>query len=652
MTGSPATSTQAEGTEIPSAWGDKELAIYESLTRQSVPALLLKRARETPDAVAYRYKDLGIWKELTWAGLWERAEAIAMGLAELGLRRGDRMAVMADPCIEWPLSDFAGLGLGAIVYGIYPTSSPQELHYQLDHGGARFFVAENQEYVDKILAVVDQLPRIERIIVADTRAIWAYKDERLISFAEVEELGREAARHRPGWFESSVRAVDVDDPAAIVYTSGTSGNPKGATVSHRAMCAFSCSQLPFPQVRDKPNRTVSALPLAHLLERSMTVVVPLISNTIVHIGESGADPAETLTEVAPTTHVTVPRNWEKLASRVLVMVETSSPFKQWVFRTATKIARRHIEARWEGKVPLWLRAAYRVAWLAAFRSVLEKTGMLKLRLGVTSAAPMPPEVMTLWQMWGIDLREGYGQTEVGWISIQDRPFPRPGTVGKPFPWMTVKLGRDNEILVRPRAPFLGYWRDPEASEPLVGPKLAPTGDVGIRAENGDLKIIDRKKDIVITSGGKNLSPLQIENAIKGSPYISEAIVFADQRKYPTALIEIDFDTVSEWARSRGVIYTGFTSLARHPEVRKLIDGEIAKANQQLARVEQVKRFTILDQEFDPEAEDDPVTPTRKVRRRQMAERFKAEIEAMYEADRDRERIGEVVGVGGTERRAA
>lgn len=626
---------------LASPWSDDVLDLFAEATDATIPAKLLSKAAAYPDDVAYRFKHFGVYEEMTFTELVDDVAAVCLGLVSLGLERGDRMAIMADPCIEWPISDLAGMSAGAIVYGVYPTSSVTELQYLLDHGGATVFVAENQEYVDKVLEVADALPALRHIIVADTRALWAYEDPRLIPLDEVRRLGRERQQRRPHEFAALVRGGDPDDPAAIVYTSGTSGMPKGATITHRAVCSFASTWLPFPEIRGGQHRVVSALPLAHLLERSMTVVSPLLMDVVVHFGESAEDLPATLREVAPTIYVTVPRYWEKFASQILVSVQTSTRFKRRVFDLAARVARRYVDARHEGRSGTpWLRLAYRLGWWAAFRPVLEKVGFLKLRVGVTAAAPMPPEVMNLWHKLGVDLREGYGQTEIGWISVQAEAFPQPGTVGRPYPWMTVELDEDNEILVACQTPFHGYWRDREATAASTDGDFVRTGDVGEITAEGELKIVDRKKDIVITAGGKNLSPLQIESALKASPYISEVIVFADGRKYPVALVELDFETVSEWARANGVVYTGFTGLARNDQVNDLIAREVAAGNSHLARVEQVKRFAILDQEFDPESEDDPVTPTRKVKRRQMYERFKEVIEGLY-ADADLERIAAV-----------
>lgn len=614
---------------LQSPWPDSVVTVFEEATSLSIPARLVRKCLEKPDRVVYRHKRFGIYEEMTWRQFRDNVEFVCLGLMELGFERGQRMAIMADPCIEWPIADVGGLSAGGIVYGIYPTSSLSELQYVMRQGGARFFVAENQEYVDKILQVADSLPDLSQIIVADTRAIWAYDDPRLTTFSKVLETGRARREREPQLFERLVAEIDPDEPAAIVYTSGTSGPPKGATLSHRAVCSFSCTWLPFPEFNAPGQRAVSALPLAHLLERSMTVVSPLLMDLVVYIGDSTETLHETLYEAAPTFYMTVPRYWEKFASQVVVAVETSTWFKRRTFGWAMKLGRRYIERLWEDRASTLLKTLYRIAWWVAFRPVLDKVGFSKLRGGVTAAAPIPPEIMTLWQIWGVNLREGYGQTEIGWVTLQFEPFPKPGNVGKPFPWMNVEFEEDGELMIESLAPFLGYWDDPSATESITRGSKVLTGDVGEVTPDGNLKIIDRKKDIVITSGGKNLSPLQIESALKGSPYISEAIVFADGKKYPVALIEIDFDTVSDWARANGVLYAGFSSLAAHAEVRELVDREVARANEELARVERVKRFRILMQEFDPESEGDPVTPTRKIRRQQMYERFMDEIEEMY-----------------------
>ncbi|GIX46135.1 MAG: long-chain-fatty-acid--CoA ligase [Candidatus Tectimicrobiota bacterium] len=636
-----------------------EREVYATLRRKTAPLVLLERAAATPTAVAYRAKKRGIYHERTWAQLRDLVAACALGLQHLGLRRGERLAIMGEACEEWMLTDLAAQALGAITYGIYPTASPAELAYQLRDGGAAIFVAEDQEYVDKVWPLLGQLPALRWVVVIDATALFLYAHPRLITFAELLRRGKEALAQQPEAFEAHVRALDPRDPAFIVYTSGTTGDPKGALVRHGAHLAAAYTLLDhYPQLRQRPHRTVVFLPLCHVLGRDVAITLPLLSRLVPHYGERRAELVQTLFEVAPTVLFLVPRYLQKFAAQVLVGIENSTPLKRRLYRLALQAGRRYVRRRWQGQAggaaALWY-AFWR--WLV-FRPMLAKLGLDKLALALSGGAALPPEVMALWQIYGVDLVEIYGQTETGGAIISGQPagFPRPGNVGVPPRGWQVRLDFQGEILVRGEDLFAGYWGKPQATrEVLDAEGWLHTGDVGAWDERGQLRIIDRARDFLVTAGGKTLSPTAIENLLRASPYISEAVVFGHQRKYLTALIEIDYDTVSDWARLHNVPYTGFTSLATRPEVQALIQAEVDKANAQLARVEQIKAFRILPQELDPEAEGEPVTPTRKVKRQQMYDKFKALVESMYSREEEAllaAHLGEVLEAAAGQRRSA
>jgi long-chain acyl-CoA synthetase len=607
--------------------------LVELARRSTIPGLLVQRAQQSPGKVAYRYKDLGIYQELTWSRLRERVEAVCLGLVALGLRKGDRVAIMGDTCIEWVLADLGAQALGAIVYGVYPTSSPSEVLYLMQNGGARVFIAENQEHLDKVLAVADRLPALERIIVADTRALFMYSDPRIMTFEQLEELGHQAGRRHPQLFLQLVSAVEPSDPAIIVYTSGTTGPPKGAVVSHSALLSGAAGLcLAVPELLRGHHRSVSVLPLAHIFERLMTIGLPLLIDLEVHIGEGIEEYAQTLFEVSPTFIGTVPRYWEKFASQVLIGIENSSLVKRWAYELAIAVARRRLERRWDGRDSRLLALLHHIGWLLVFRPILDKLGLMRVRVALTGAAPIPDRVQALWQMWGVDLRNGYGQTECGGLlTAQQRRFPKPGTAGRSVAGSEVRLAEDGEVLFRGPSVFSGYWQDPvKTAEVLDKEGWVHTGDVGEWTSEGELRLVDRKKDIIVTAGGKNISPTEIETLLKASPYISEAVVFGEGRRYLTALIEIDYDNCAEWARQHDIPFTGFSSLIARPELQKLIEQEVERANAHLARVEQVKYFRIIPKELDPEEEGEPVTPTRKVKRRLMYEKFRELVESMYQ----------------------
>ncbi len=628
------------------------LSRIAGLRARTAPGLLAMHARTKPGAVAFRSKHLGLYRERTWRDYTVLAGHAARGLAALGLARGERIAIMGDACEEWVIIDQGAQALGAIVYGIYPTASIAELEFQMVDGGATIFVAENQQYVDKILPIVERLPRLRHIVVIDTTAMFAYTHPMIASYSALlaEPLTDDAAL---ALFERCAADLNPADPAFIVYTSGTTGHPKGALITHGhhlAACATLVEH--YPSLALKSHRTVVYLPLCHILGRDVAVTLPLISGVVPHFGEHVEALGETFFEVAPTLLFTVPRYLQKFASQVLVGVGSSSPAKRAVYEWAMGIGRRHARERWEGRHAT--NIAYEVARALAFKPLLNKLGLDQLELVIAGGAAMPTDTTALWQIWGVNVVELYGQTEEAGalISGQPSPFPRPGNVGTPATGVDIKLDGDGQILVRTLDHFEGYWQNEAATREVLGEDgWIRTGDVGewmrsahagLGERGASLRLIDRSRDFIVTAGGKTLSPSFIENILRSSPYVGEAIVFGHQRKYLTALIEIDFDTVADWARAHGIVYTGFTNLIESPRVVQLVQGEVDKANAQLARVETIKAFRILPKALDPEEEGEPVTPTRKVKRTLMYQRFEALIESMYD-DREERLVAEGAG---------
>jgi long-chain acyl-CoA synthetase len=616
----------------------------EELRLRSAPALLAERARIEPAGIAYRATRLGLYREQTWGGYAREVARVAHGLLSLGVAPGERVAIMADVCEEWLLADQGAQAIGAIVYGIYPTASAEELAYQMTDGGAVVFVAEDQEYVDKVLAVADRLPELRWIVVVDESAMLGYEDRRLTTFARLQQMG---GAPDAGELDALARRIEPDAPAFIVYTSGTSGLPKGALVSHgRHLAAASNLLTHFPTLVERPHRTVAYLPLCHILGRDIAVTLPLLSRLVPHIGEEVDDLPRTLFEVAPTVLFTVPRYLQKIASQMLVAIGSTSGVKRAVYDWAMRRARAHAQARWTGHDGN--AAAYELARGLVFKPMLDPIGLARLELLICGGAPLPEQTMALWQLWGVNVVEIYGQTETagGIISGQRGPFPRPGNVGTvPENW-NVRLADDGEILIGSDDVFDGYWRDDAATQAAFivdqeGARWLRSGDVG-QWQGDALKIVDRARDFIVTAGGKTLSPSFIENHLRAIPYVGEAMVVGHGRKYLTALIEIDFESVADWARGEGLTYTGFTSLVDHPRVQRLIAGEITRVNDALSRVEQIKSFRILPKALDPEEEGEPVTPTRKLKRARMLERFGPLVEAMYDNDEE-QRVAADVG---------
>jgi long-chain acyl-CoA synthetase len=609
-------------------------AAVDRLLKSTLPELLIERAKENPKNVALRYKRDGIFHELTWEMYVQQIRQVSAGLIDMGLMPGDRFAIMGDPCLEYFVADNAAMFAGAVPCGIYPTNSPEETGYILELTGIRHFLAEDQEHLDRLLEGEQELGKrlVDHIILSDPRTFFLYDDPRIILFENLKRRSEE----KPSLLEEVDRRVDAltpEDPADITFTSGTTGLPKAAMHSHKAILVglgYAFLEL-MPELRAKPHRVPTHLPLAHVVERSMALVVPVMSDVIPHIGEQNQSLLSLLNDVRPTFLHGVPRIFEKLQGYVNVAVDTSSGLAKYLFQKATNIGRRRVKKLWEGngrRANLLTELAYWITRSTMTWPAIHKVGLTHCVGAVCGGAPLPPEIQEIWQAWGIPLRDFFGCTETCVIGAQKGRWPEPGSpVYSVYP-LEIKVAEDGELWAKGPGLIIEYYADPEATKEVLDSEgFLATGDLVVGHGDDGFKIVDRKKDIIITSGGKNIAPATIENALKASPYISEVIVFGDQRKFISAMIEIDFETVSHWARENNVVYTGFRSLSENKQVIGLIEMEVNKYNERLARVEQVKKFRIIPKELEPE--DGDTTPTRKVRRKQAYEMFGDLVEVMY-----------------------
>jgi long-chain acyl-CoA synthetase len=594
----------------------------------TIPKLLARNSKLYSDRVALREKDLGIWQRTTWDEYWDHVCYFALGIKKLGLEKGDKLSILGDNCREWLYADLATQSSSAVTVGIYPTDVASQVRYILENSESSFIVAKDQEQVDKILEVKDSLPRLKKIIVVDMKGLRRYRDTMVISFKDVESLGFEINTKEPHLFEQMVNETRPDDPAIIVYTSGTTGQPKGAMITHKNMIAMIRGLAEVLNFR-YTDSFVSALPLCHIAERMFSLIFPMWAGCAVNFAESVATLQEDLSEISPTAFLNVPRIWEKMHSNVMIKVQDSIFFKRWIFSAMFPIGMKVSEFKLKKRpIPLHWKALYGMAYLLLFRPLRNHLGLLDARIFVSGAAPLSPDLMRFYHAIGVPVRECYGMTEMSGISFVPRDGEiKIGGVGKPIPGVEIKLAEDGEILQRGDSVFAGYYGAPEATRDVVIDGWLHTGDVGELDDDGHLKITDRKKDIIITAGGKNIAPSELENSLKFSPYIKEAIVIGDRRKYVSCLIQIELENVAYWAQNNRIAYTNYKSLATHPEVRKLIQAEVGKTNSNFAQVEKIKKFVILDKELDQD--DEELTATMKVKRANIEKKFKDLIESMY-----------------------
>jgi long-chain acyl-CoA synthetase len=610
----------------------EDVAMSSSSTvhgQETLPRLFRHVVAERGDAVAMREKDLGIWRPVTWRQYGERTRRAGLGLVALGLRPRDVVSIMADNGPEWLYTDLGTMSAGGVTNGIYTTDSPRQVEYIVNDSGTRFFFAGNDEYLDKILEARPRCPGLVKIIVFDLEGLHDFKDAQVMSFEELLELGARYDREHPGEWDRLVEMARPDDLAILVYTSGTTGPPKGAMLSHRNIL-FQLGYADFIAEPRPGDQQLSFLPLSHVAERTFTVFYPLRTGATVNFAESIDTVPDNIREVAPAVFFAVPRIWEKFYSAVALRMREATWLGRLAYGWALGIGMRVAEARVNGRAPsLPLRLLSRLADLVALDNVKRSIGMHRVRGAATGAAPIAPELIKWFMALGLDMREVYGQTEnCGLATAMPAHRIKLGTVGVARPDTEVRLSPQGEILLKGPHVFMGYYKNPERTAQTIVDGWLHTGDVGRLDADGFLTITDRMKDIIITAGGKNVTPSEIENQLKFSPYISDAVVIGDQRKFLSCLVMIDHETVAQFAQEKNVPFTNFASLCRAKEVQDLIWGEIERVNKQFARVETIKKFHLITELLT--AEDEELTPTMKLKRTFVNRKYKDTIDAMYD----------------------
>jgi long-chain acyl-CoA synthetase len=605
-----------------------EQAIDPHFMGQATPAQVFRqRCREWGERPALRRKRLGLWEGLSWRGYYEHARAVGLALAELGLVRGSIVCVLADNRPEWLYADMGAQCMGYAGNGIYPTASaPQVQHVLVDSGAVVVFV-ENQEQLEKVLTVRGHCPALRRIVVMEREGLRGLQDAQVEFFDEFLARGMALAATQAAQFEAAIDAGQPQELAFLVYTSGTTGAPKGAMVLNRNVVFQMGLATSYLDVVPG-DRSISFLPLCHIAERMASVFNPLAMGLVVHFPENASTVFNDMREVAPHVLFAPPRFWEKLHSQIDLFMRDAIAPARWVYGLARRQSQAFTQAQLQGQAPQ-ASLPLKLLRALAFGHIRVFLGLQNVKSALTGAAPVPPELVRWFMDCGIELREAFGMTETcGFCTATPAGGVRLGWAGLPAPHTELKIGPQDEIWVRGDNVFGGYWGQPERTrEAIDADGWLRTGDCGEIGEHGYLAVRDRIKDILITSAGKNITPSHIESQLKFSPFITDAVVIGDGRHYLTCLIMIDQEHVARFAQDQQVPYTDFASLTRAPEVLALLQAELEKVNAQLARVEQIKHFRLIDQLLT--AEDEELTPTMKLKRKVVASKYAHLISQMY-----------------------
>ena len=591
----------------------------------TLPQMLREQAKLRPEQIAIRQKDFGIWKPFTWAQYFERASHVGAGFRALGLQEGGHVAILAENRVEWVLAQLGAGLVQAISVGVYSTSPSNEVAYVLEHSEAQIVVCEDQEQVDKVLERRAELPKLRRVIVMEKKGARSYPQDFVLTFDDLEQAGKDYALNHPTLVDDCLKKQTLDDIGLIIYTSGSTGKPKGAKLSYNNMRAQGIALSDRIGLTEN-SRHLSYLPLCHVAEQMFTTMSPIYLGSEINFGESLRTVQEDLREIAPNVFLGVPRIWEKLHSSIYIKIMEAGGLRRKLFESGYKACEPFAEVP-RAKRTLAQRLTFAFFYVLIFRSLQNFIGLRNAKIALTGAAPIPAKIVRFFRTLGVPLVEAYGATETsGVATVQMLDHLVPLCVGPAVKGVELKIGDFGELLVRGPTVFSGYHKSDDATAATIRDGWLHTGDV-VELVEGQYKIVDRLKDIMITAGGKNLSPSEIENTVKASPFIKECIVIGEARKYVSALIQIDAETVGPWAEKQGLTYTNFKSLVETPAVRELIDQEIAAANAQLAQVSHIRRFHLLTKELDHD--DDEVTATMKLRRNNIQTKYASEIAGLY-----------------------
>ncbi|WP_062361801.1 AMP-dependent synthetase/ligase [Variovorax paradoxus] len=596
----------------------------------TLPAMFWNAVAKRGDTILMRQKDFGFWRGWSWNQVATEVRELTMGLAAQGLQPGDCVSILANTRIEWVWCDLAVLSAGGVANGIYPTDAVEQVRFLCEDSSTVLIVVEDEEQLDKVLEARAGLPLLRRIVVIDSKGLGEFDDPMVITLDRLQAEGRAFDSAHPGEFERRCQSRSAGDLAILIYTSGTTGKPKGAMHSHRSLLtAVHGQNATLPQ--DEHDERMCFLPLCHVAERVTGLYASIYTGTRMNFVENPDTVPENVREIAPTVFGGVPRLWEKFYSAVTISVKEAGPVQQALYAWSLSVGHAVTEKVLKGEtVGPWLRFKYRVAGVAALNNVRRFIGIHRCRILATGAAPIAPDLIRWYLALGIPMLEAWGQTESCGISTSMPPRGmRLGSIGTASVYNEVRVDESTgELLVRGPNVFMGYLNQPEkTAETIDADGWLHTGDVGVADADGYFRITDRMKDIIITAGGKNITPSEWENELKFSPYVTDAVVIGDRRAYLTAIVMIEQENVEKYAQDHDIPFSSYASLTRAPEVLALIQAEVDQVNKKFARVEQIKKFFLLQTQLG--AEDEELTPTMKLKRKLVQTKYAERIEAMY-----------------------